>query len=416
MKRFLLILIVATAAGIGGWYVGRAPQAHTEHAQGGRKVLFYQSPMHPWIKSDKPGNCTICGMKLTPIYEGDKPFAAEGDVVQIGTNSVTVLNVRTAEIKKQPIKRTIRAAGIIEEDETRRRIISAYVAGRIDELHFNFVGAEVKEGAPLATFFSPDLLAAEREFTTLLGRSAEQGLVKAAALRLKRLGLNDLQIANLSGKKAESQQSEILAPMGGTIVNRFVFPGQYVMEGEKLFEIADFSKMWLLANVYEQDMAWVKAGEMVRVKIPAMPGKEFEGKVAFMSPSLDAMTRSAVARIEMENPLVDGKRALSHRLYAEAIFENESAEVLSVDRAAVLNPGGQPFVYVDLGGGAFEKHPLKLGRRGDAVWEVLEGVNEGDKVALDGNFLIDSQTQLTHGGGASAAAGAHEHGEAKGHP
>jgi membrane fusion protein, copper/silver efflux system len=410
MKRFFLILFVAAVAGVGGWYAGRAPQTHSEHSTGGRKVLFYQSPMHPWIKSEKPGNCTICGMKLTPIYEGDKPFEAEGDVVQIGTNSVTVLNVRTAEVTKQLIKRTIRAAGTIEEDETRRRIISAYVAGRIDELHFNFVGAEVKGGVPLATFFSPDLLAAEREFSSLLGRSTDQGLISAAALRLKRLGLNDLQIANLSGKKAESQQSEILAPIGGTIVNRFVYPGQYVMEGEKLFEIADFSKMWLLANVYEQDLAWVREGQTVRVTAAAVPGKEFAGKVAFISPSLDAMTRSAVARIELENPLVDGKRVLWHRLYAEAIFENESGAVLSVDRAAVLNPGGQPFVYVDLGSGAFEKHPVQLGRRGDAAWEVLEGVDEGDKVVLDGNFLIDSQAQLKHGGGA------HEHSEHGGHP
>ncbi len=415
MKRLFVLLLMAAAAAA-GWYFGRHGASATGDApakQDGRKVLFYQSSMHPWIKSDKPGNCTICGMKLTPVYEGEQPKSVEGEFVQLSSNSVTVLNVRTSEVGKHPLKRSLRAAGVLEEDETRRRVISAYVPGRLDELYVNFVGAEVKAGAPLAKFYSPDLLAAEHEYMTLVDRSAgNQTLVQAAALRLKRMGLTEAQVSELPKKSTATQHSEIVAPISGTVVNRMVVAGQYVMEGEKLFEMADFSKLWLQANIYEQDLPWIKTGLVARITAVALPGREFSGKVAFISPSLDAMTRSALVRIELENPLVDGKRLLSHRLFAEAAFEVESEPVVTIERAAVLNPGGAPFTYVDHGGGAYEKRGLKLGRRGDDRWEVLEGVSEGDKVVLDGGFLIDSQAQLDRG----HAGSTNEHSEHGGHP
>jgi membrane fusion protein, copper/silver efflux system len=429
MKKFLLIVIVAALAGFAGWFLGRKGPAmdHSAHGpekkNGERKILFYQSAMHPWIKSDKPGNCTICGMKLTPVYEGEQQREVEGNVVQLSSNSVTVLNVQTAEVVKRPLKRTIRAAGIVEDDDTRHRIISAYVAGRIDELHVNYVGAEVTKGTPLAMFYSPDLLAAEREYASLQpGRSAahtiapdaHHPLMESAALRLKRMGLTDQQIVNLTNKPANAQHSEIIAPMGGTIINRFVYPGQYVMEGEKLFEIADFSKMWFQANVYERDLPWVRTGQVVRVVAPALPGQVFAGRVTFINPTIVAMTRSAMVRVELENPVVDvdgqKRRLLSHLLYADALFEVETGPLLAVDRSAILNPGGKAIAYVDLEGGAYEQRHLKLGRRGDDAWEILEGLDEGDKVVVAGNLLIDSQAQLAHG------SQTHAHGDTGGHP
>jgi Cu(I)/Ag(I) efflux system membrane fusion protein len=418
MKRFFAIMLVAIAAGAAGWYFGKHEQSEgathdhsvSESKSSGRKILYYQSPMHPWIKSDKPGNCTICGMKLAPVFEGDQPKTSEGNVIQISTNSVTVLHVATTEVTERPLKRTIRAAGIVEDDDTRHRIISAYVAGRIDELHVNFVGADVKQGAPLVTFYSPDLLTAEREFITLLPKNSSahviapeshHPLMEAAALRLKRLGLTDLQITNLATKSPSVQHSEIVAPMSGTIVKRYVYPGQYVMEGEKLFEIADYSKMWLQVNVYERDLPWIRTGQVVRVTATALPGKVFGGRISFIDPTLDETTRSAIVRVELENPLVDvdgqQRRLLYHRLYADAEFEVETAPVLTIDRSAVLNPGGKPMAYVELSDGAYEARMLRLGRRGDDAWEVLEGVAVGDKVVTEGNLMIDSQAQLNHG-------------------
>jgi Cu(I)/Ag(I) efflux system membrane fusion protein len=420
MKKMFVILLIAVAA-VGGWYFGKhgasAAGDHSNHAdakpeKGGRKILYYQSAMHPWIKSDKPGNCTICGMKLTPVYEGDKPVEVDTNIVQLSSNSVTVLNVQSTEVTERPLKRTIRAAGTIEDDETRHRFISAYVAGRIDELYFNYVGAEVTQGSPLAKFYSPDLLAAEWEYVTLarntntptaIALEAHHPLLQAAGLRLKRLGLTDAQIAALPQKKSETQHSEIVAPIGGTILNRFVYPGQYVMEGEKLFEIADFSKMWFQANIYERDLPWIRTGQVVRVTAPALPGRVFGGRVIFLNPTINEMTRSAIVRIELENPFVevDGqkKRLLYHKLFADAEFEVETSPLLAVDRTAVINPGGKPIVYVDLGGGGYEQRLVKLGRRGDEAWEVLEGLEKDEKVVTEGNLMIDSQAQLNHGAG-----------------
>ena len=422
MKRALTILIVAAVAATGGYFFAKqsTPAPAHEHGAataGGRKILFYQSAMHPWIKSDKPGNCTICGMKLTPVYEGDQPKTIAENIVQLSSNSITVLNVQTAEVKKQPLKRTIRAAGIVEDDDTRHRIISAYVAGRIDALHVNFIGAEVAQGAPLATFYSPDLLTAEREYVTLLTNTiGHHVMAETAALRLKRLGLTAAQISELPKKPADMQHSEIVAPMSGTLITRFVYPGQYVTEGEKLFEIADFSKVWLQLNIYERDLAWVRVGQPVKMTTPAAPGRSLSGRVTFINPTVDEMTRSAIVRVEIDNPFIDvdgqKKRVLLHRLYADAEIQTETPEVIAVDRSAVLNPGGSAVVYVDLGGGGYEQRAVKLGRRGDESWEILDGLDAGDRVVTQGNLMIDSQAQLNHGAGHQE----HDHTSSSAHP
>src|SRR5213075_2268957 len=158
MKKFLLVLTVAAIAGTAGWYAARQTNTVSAKADQGRKILYYQSPMHPWIKSDKPGNCTICGMKLVPVYEGEKGFAAAGEGVTLSSNVVNVINVATESVKKGPLVRTLRVAGMIDGDDRRHRIISAYVVGRIEKLAVNYVGAHVVAGEPLAVLYSPALL------------------------------------------------------------------------------------------------------------------------------------------------------------------------------------------------------------------------------------------------------------------
>ena len=190
MKTFLTIIITAVLTAGGTWiYKSRFQSSPAPAASAERKPLFYQSPMHPWIKSDKPGRCTICGMELTPIYPGEKSFDATGgeDVVILSNSQSQVLNVQTAEAKVQPLVHTLKVAGMIDDDATRHRIISAYVDGRIDNLHVNYMGAEVQEGQPLADFYSPGLLQTEREYRQLTG-----DLKKNTGLRLRQMGLEDL--------------------------------------------------------------------------------------------------------------------------------------------------------------------------------------------------------------------------------
>ncbi|MDX1951049.1 MAG: efflux RND transporter periplasmic adaptor subunit [Verrucomicrobiota bacterium] len=358
--------------------------------KGQRKLLYYQSAMHPWIKSDKPGRCTICGMELTPVYEGDPGFdASGGDVVPLTQTMIQVMNVQTSEAQVRPLKKTLTVAGTIDDDATRHRVLSAYVPGRIEKLFVNFIGAEVKQGEPLAEFYSPSLLQAEREYRTLTG-----DLRAATALRLRQMGLTPEQIEALPNKSGDKLTSQILAPLGGTVIARSVYEGQYVQEGERLFEIADFSTMWFQFRAYEQDIPWIKKGLKVDITSPSHPGVTFSGQVAFVDPTLDEATRSAIVRVELKNPPSESGHRMMHKLYADGLVHLDAPEVLTVPRTAVIETGPEAVAYVDQGSGAFARRTLKLGRRGDSLVEVAKGLATGDKVVVNGNLLIDGQAEM----------------------
>lgn len=391
MKTFLtLILLVAAAAA--GWFLrgNHSSSMSTAPASTERKVLFYQSAMHPWIKSDKPGRCTICGMELTPVYEGDKGFdAGGGDVVPLTQNQIQVMQVQTVEAKVQPLMKTLRVAGMMDDDERRHRIISAYVDGRVDQLFANHHGVEVVAGEPLALIYSPALLQAEREYRQLTGE-----LKKNTALRLRQMGLTPAQIEALEKKPADALNSEILSPLTGTVVEHDVYEGQYVTMGQKLFAIADFSIMWFQFRAYEQDMPWIKLGQKVEVTTPSVPGKTFTGEITFIDPNFDEATRSTQVRVELPNPLVNGRRELLHRLYADGSVKVELREVLTVPKSTVMQTGPEAVVYVDQGGGAYARSVVKIGRRGDSLLEILSGIKPGDKIVTNGNLLIDGQAEM----------------------
>ncbi|HVY70846.1 MAG TPA: efflux RND transporter periplasmic adaptor subunit [Verrucomicrobiae bacterium] len=408
-ERFPVWALVAFFAFLSAaitWQIARwkgNPVAMSANSSG-RKVKYYQSAMHPWVTSDKPGKCTVCGMDLVPVYEGEKGFGAADGLIALGSNSVTVAGVQSVPARRQPLQRTLRVAGIIDDDDTRHQVLSAYVEGRIEQLYINYTGAEVQKGQPLASLYSPMLLNAEREYLLLVRSGAgghgpdHERLLTAATERLRRLGLDVDQIAALPGKPESDTRSEIRAPISGTVVKREVYAGQYVKEGDRLFEIADFSTMWFQFDAYERDLAWLRPGQRVEVTTPSAPGRVFESKISFIDPTLADQTRSAKVRVEVENPLVarDGqfKRELLHRLYAEAVVHVEIPAVLAVPRGAVLSPGGQPVLYVEQASGEYEQRRVTLGRAGDELWEILAGVKEGERVVTRGNLLIDSQAQL----------------------
>ena len=399
MKTLPAILLTLAVAIPVTWFAtrklhtGGASSAATsgQPAKAERKLLYYQSAMHPWVKSPKPGRCTICGMELTPVYEGDAGFdaAGGGDVVPLTQTMIQVLNVQTAEAQMRPLKKTLTVAGMVDDNATRHRVLSAYIPGRVQKLHVNYMGAEVKEGQPLVEFYSPTLLQSEREYRSLTGE-----LRAATSLRLLQMGLTATQIEALTNKPADKLTSQILSPIGGTVVGQNVYEGQYVQEGERLFEIADFSTMWFQFRAYEQDLPWIKPGLKVDITTPSHPGKTFTGNITFIDPNFDEATRSTKVRVELENPLVEGRRALLHRLYADGLVQLEAPEVLTVPRTAVIETGPEAVAYVDQGGGAYSRRVLKLGRRGDALVEVTSGLSTGDKVVVNGNLLIDGQAEM----------------------
>ncbi len=395
--KTILIILFASAMAAGGWFAAkedwfssfRAAKPAAESST--RKILYYQSAMHPHIKSDKPGKCTICGMDLVPIFEGDKGFANGPGVVALSPSSVSVLHVQTATVKRAPLVRMMRFAGNIDDDDTKHRIISAYVPGRIEKLHANYVGMEVKAGDPLMDIYSPALLTAEREYVGVLdGLGSSPASVEGIRIKLKRLGLSEGEINALPKKPPGESTSQILSPISGTVVAKSVYAGQYVEEGKNMLELADFSTMWLMFRAYENDLPFIKVGQEVEATTPSQPGKILRGTVTFIDPNLEEATRSAKVRVNLPNP----DYAIKHRLYAEVRVRAAEPDVLQVPRLAVLSPGGNPVVYTDEGGGAYKRRAVKLARLGDDAWEVTNGLSEGDKVVITGNLLIDSQAQL----------------------
>ena len=388
----LAILIIGALGVAVGWYAGHYDSSVKRGAEGARKILFYQSPMHPWVKSDKPGQCTVCGMDLVPIFQGGETFdSAAGDIVMLPQGSPNVIGVQTSEVKRQPLVRTLRVTGMIGEDESRHGIISAPVEGRIDGLAMNHEGQPIARRQPIASIFSRTLLSAANDYKLALNH--DEAAAANAKKRLEQYGLVWEQIKTIPQRQEDDIYFGILAPLTGTIVKSYVSEGQYVREGERLFEIADFTRMWGMFTVHEQDVPFVHERQIVTVHVASLPGEEFKARVGFVSPNLDDATRSARVRVVLENPA----RRLKNKAFAEATIEFDAPEVVTIPRSAVLWPGGAPRVYVEVGAGSYERRSVKLGRAGDALWEVLEGVKEGERVVLSGNMLIDGQAQLDSG-------------------
>ena len=420
-QRFLFLVTFVAGALAGAGLLGRLRPSHPPHGNGGnpettagasaatRKIRFYQSPMHPWIQSDQPGRCTICGMELTPVYEGDAGAAMDGAAIVLGTNAIQLIHLETAEVTRGPLERSLRLSGTIDDDDTRHRVVSAQVAGRIERLAVNRVGQEIRAGDPLLTLYSPSLLTAEREYVALLRQASPSeasgtmaSILASARQRLLQMGLTPGQVEALKDKPADAITSDLLARADGTVVLKQVYEGQYVTEGERLFETADFSTMWVQLTAYEADRAWLAVGQEARITTPSWDGGVVTGRVSFIDPNYDPMTRSARVRVEVPNPVEqarDGqRRRLLHRVTAVAeIAHADTARV--VPRSALLWDGRQAVAYRSLGGGAFERRTVRVGRIGDRSAEILEGLEDGDRVVSQAAFLIDAQAQIRGGTG-----------------
>lgn len=398
MKYLLLCLLLLTACSRPG-------------GDPTRTVKFYQSPMHPWITSDHPGQCTICGMDLVPVYEGEEGLATDPDTVTLMPETARILGVATAPVQHGTLDKTIRLSGVIEDDDTKHTVVSAFFDGRIDRVFVDHVGEEVTREQPLAQIYSPELLYVVREFQTSIRRGREDPQATVAQQRLVQFGLTPAQVNELASASRESFGLNLRSPVNGTVVTRDVYPGKYVKAGETLFEIADFDVMWFHAEVYEQDLPWIAVGAKATVTTPAAPGHEFTGTVTLIDPSFNPATRSTRVRIEVPNPKVESAhglgRLLPHRAYGEASLVSDRGEALLVPATAVLDTGVRAVAFVDRGGGAYERRDIRVGRRGNNAVEILSGLGAGEKVVTQGNLMMDAEAQMAQPGtlGAPPQAG-----------
>ena len=384
MKKTVCLLLISIVPCISGGFLWRHYGHSASHAQA-RRVLYYQDSMHPWIKSDQPGKCTICDMDLTPIYEGGHGGGLEGNLVVLSSNNITVLNVQTEEVKRQDVRRILRVAGLIDANEAKRSIVSAPAAGRVEETAVDYAGLEVRKGERLLTFYSPGLTQQKYRYMARAARSTEQ-----------RDPTGGLAVEK---GDADPYYTDLIAPLAGTVTERNVTRGQYVAEGERLFVIADAAVLWFRFDVYEQQLPWLRPGQKVMVSLPSIPGEVYEAVISFVDPMLDLATRTVKVRADICNPVIERygvkQRRFKFGMYAEGVVRAEVPDVLAVPRSAVLYPGKSAYVFIDKGGGAYERRAIKLGQQGDESCEVRAGLEEGDRVVTSGNVLLDAQAQFS---------------------
>ena len=415
----LVVLIIAAAAG-GGWYAWQH-EGHDHAAEGkaAQGKQLYTCSMHPFIIKDKPGSCPICGMELikkidsAPAEGGTQSAEQKQQADMIGHVSLSttqrlMANVATVEAKQGTLNKEINAVGIVQYDQTRQAKVTAWIAGRIDKLNVNSVGAYVSKDKPVAEVYSPDLVATQQEYL-LAVRSRDQlknspipsisqngdGLVASAKQRLMLFGVKEGQIAAFEKDGKPNIRLPIYTPLSGIVIEKMVQQGQYVNTGEVLFNIADLSKVWVEIDVFENEVPYVRVGQQVEIRSAIEHGAVFNGRINFVYPFHDPKTHTVKARVEMPNP----GSMLKPDMFVNAIIRIPLVKGIIVPVTAVIDTGKRQVVWIETSPGMFEPRDVKAGERVDDKIQILSGLKPGDKVAVSGGYLIDSESQLKGGGG-----------------
>lgn len=429
----LIAAIAAALAAGGGYWAGSRPAAsHSGSAPaatpaGGaapqeRRILYYRNPMGLPDTSPTPKKDPM-GMDYIPVYAGeaDEEPAAAGQV-RISTEKVQKLGVRTEPARLQSLDRVLRVAGRIEANEGRTYAIAPKFEGYVERLHVNATGQAVAKGQPLFEVYSPELVSAQREYAiaaqgvdALRGVGGEaQGsmaqLAEASLNRLRNWDVSEAQVKALAKSGEARRTLTFRSPVNGIVTEKKALQGMRFQPGEALYQVADLSSVWVMAEVFEQDIGLVKAGAKARVRLGAYPEKVFEGTVAYVYPTLKAETRSVSVRLELANPGALLKPGMFAQVELPAAARGA---VLTVPTSAVIDSGVRQIVLVQTGEGRYAPREVKLGARSDERVEVLDGLHEGEPVVVAANFLIDAESNLkaaiggfgSPGGAAGAAPG-----------
>lgn len=379
-------------------YADEAPAAPA--AQGERKILYYRNPMGLPDTSPEPKQDSM-GMDYIPVYADE---AAQPGQVSISPDKVQKLGVRTEPAAMRELARMVRAVGQFQVDERRLHTVTAKFEGYIEHLSVNATGQPVRRGQPLMQVYSPELVAAQEEYLiawkgreTLASGTEESltgvgQLAEGALRRLRNWDISDAQLQRLQREGKATRTLTLYSPANGVVLEKVAVAGMRFMPGEPLFKIADLSTIWLIADVFEQDLAQVRIGQPVKIVVDAYPEKEFSGKIAYIYPTVVPETRTAKVRVELANP----GGMLKPDMYANVQLDagGGKAGVLAVPDSAVIDSGTRQVVLVQRAEGLFEPREVRLGRRGDGYAEVLQGIAEGEQVVVRANFLIDAESNL----------------------
>lgn len=357
---------------------------------------YWTCGMHPWVILPEPGQCPICHMDLVPL-DPDK-FTGE---LAIDPTVVQNIGVRIEPVVLGPLVRSVRTVGNVTFDETLVRNVNTKFSGWIEDLRVDSVGEPVKEGEVLFEVYSPELYSAQEEYLLALRSTQEaapgvaeanQQLLQSARTRLKFFDLSDEQIVELEERGEPARTIAVESPYSGVVVEKMAVEGMRIDPGMRVYGIADLSRVWVQATVYEYQFPYVREGEAAKMTLPYLPGETFEGEVVYIYPYLNETTREATVRLEFDNP---GGR-LKPGMFANVMLQNTlGEEEILAPQAAVIETGKRQVAFVSLGEGRFEPRDVETGvETEEGMVQVLEGLEPGEQVVTSGQFLIDSESRM----------------------
>lgn len=392
MKNFVLVVVALLVAIVFGVLIGRSTNSMSgtspEAAAGSdREVLYWVAPMDAGYRRDEPGKSPM-GMDLVPVYADE--VDGQPGVVAIDATIVNNLGVRTAKAQRGELSRRIETVGYVAYDEDTVQHVHTRVDGWIERLATKATGDAVEKGQLLFELYSPTLVNAQEEYLIAL-RSANKLLLKASKERLAALGVTGSEIARLDKERTVRQRVRVYAKADGVIAHLGVREGIYVTPATEIMSVAELDRVWVLAEVFERQAAWVKPGQSAMVELDYLPGEMWHGSVDYVYPELDPKTRTLKVRLRFDN----AAERLRPNMFARVTIQGDGfGEVVHVPREALIRGGSVNRVVVALGDGRFRAQPVEIGiESGDRV-AIRKGISVGDLVVVSGQFLIDSESNI----------------------
>jgi len=374
--------------------------AHTNHVE----EEYYTCPMHPSVRSDRPGVCPVCNMAL--VKKTAPADMAAGNLktleaVRLSPTQRVLANVATTVIERRALNREINAVGIVEVAEPNFKRISSRFPGRLEKLYLSYTGQKVKTGDPVAEVYSPEAISAQQEFLLALqahesSQTATPGIASSTKTFLEqaeqKLVLSGLErlINELKQTRKVREIVTIYSPVSGTVLTKRVDPQHYTTTGEAIYDVADLSTVWMYLDIYEKDIRFIKIGQSVRISSEAYPNEIFTGKVTFIDAVMNNETRTVRVRTEFANR---GDK-LKLGMYVKAQIQLPGGETFMLPASAVLVTGKRKVVWVEAQENIFEPREVVLGAQAGNYYEVISGLQEGEKIVITGGFLLDSESQL----------------------
>lgn len=365
------------------------------HAEQNEKGTIWTCSMHPQIRQNEPGDCPLCGMDLIPL--SDEQGDENENLIKMSESAMKLANIQTSKVAKQKPIKNIRLNGKVVADERQTNILSSHIPGRLEKLLVNFTGEQVVKGQILAYVYSPELITAQEElFEAKKMKDSQPALFEAAKEKLKNWKLTEQQINQILSKGDIQSEFPVLSDASGTVVKKQINVGEYVQKGQSMFEIVNLDKVWVLFEVYENDLPWIHKGDEVSFIVHSFPGEKRQGKIEFIDPIISAKTRVASARISVSNK----DNRLKPEMFVVGNIEAPlkiSNDALVVPKSAVMWTGERSIVYVKTDqkhGVGFELREVVLGSALGDSYVVNSGLSEGEEIAVNGTFSIDAAAQL----------------------